>query len=160
MLFAAEKLWNRDAVREGFDGRFSFPFSVWNRKAFSTAAVRRYERICRVCREAVRHRYEAETVRVMELLGAYRPEGAGDRAGTRQAAYGRDRSGKTGRAEPYGRGYRPAGGTEAAGTPNWENTLHQSGRGGFCPPCFDADEALFRLYAAADGNEEKKPADA
>ncbi len=83
--------------------------------------MRRYERICRVCREAVRHRYEAETVRVMELLSVHTARKA-QAIGRElvQAAYGRDRSGKTGRAEPYGRGYRPAGGTEAAGTPNCE----------------------------------------
>ncbi len=73
VLFAAEKLWNRDAVREGFDGRFSSAFfGVQQENLFHGGSADRYERICRVCRKAVRHQYEAEAIRVMELASVYR----------------------------------------------------------------------------------------
>ena len=161
VLFAAEKLWNRDAVREGFDGRFSSAFfGVEQEGLFHGGSAARYERICRVCREAVRHRYEAETVRVMELLGAYR---------LKALAIGR---------ELY-RLHMDVTEAEKRVVRNRmaevialreelkpqvrrivETHYTKADAEVFVRSRFDADEALFRLYAAADGNEEEKPADA
>ena len=73
VLFAADKLWNRDAVRDGFDTRFASAFfGVEQENLFHGGSADRYDRIERICREAKRHAYEAEAIRVMELTSAYR----------------------------------------------------------------------------------------
>lgn len=73
VLFAAEKLWNRQAVRDGFDTRFAAAFfGVAEEALFHGPTADRYARIERVSRLAKRHRYEAEVLRVMELTSVYR----------------------------------------------------------------------------------------
>lgn len=73
VLFAADKLWNREAVRDGFDNRFASAFfGVEQENLFHGGSADRYDRIERICREAKRHAYEAEVIRVMELTSAYR----------------------------------------------------------------------------------------
>lgn len=73
VLFAAEKLWNRQAVRDGFDTRFAAAFfGVAEEALFHGPTADRYARIERVSRLAKRHRYEAEALRVMELTSVYR----------------------------------------------------------------------------------------
>ena len=121
---------------------------------------RSYERICRVCREAVRHRYEAETVRVMELLGAYR---------LKALAIGRElyklhmdvteaekRVVRNRMAEVIALREELKPQVRRIVETHYTKADAEV----FVRSRFDADEALFRLYAAADGNEEEKPADA
>jgi hexosaminidase len=73
VLFAAEKMWNLDAVSDGFDERFAMSFfGVDDAKLFHGSTAARFECIERVCRECKRHSYEAEVIRIMELTSIYR----------------------------------------------------------------------------------------
>ena len=160
VLFAAEKLWNRDAVREGFDSRFSSAFfGVEQEDLFHGGSAQRYERIVRVCRGAARHRYEAEVLRVMELLSAYR---------LKSQAVGRELyklSMDVTEAEKRIVRNRMA---EVAALREElkpqvrrivETHYTKADAEVFVRSRFEADEALFRLYAASGGRGEEMPAD-
>ncbi len=73
VLFAAEKMWNLDAVSDGFDERFASSFfGVEGAALFHGSTATRFKCIERVCRECKRHSYEAEVIRAMELTSIYR----------------------------------------------------------------------------------------
>lgn len=73
VLFAAEKLWNTAAVREGFDRRFAASFfGVEMEELFHGGMQARCARMEQVAETAKRHVYEAKVLHVMELLSLYR----------------------------------------------------------------------------------------
>lgn len=73
VAFAAEKFWNHKAVRDHFDEKFvSSFFGAEGVSLFHGNSSERFDHIEKVCRDCTRHAYEAEVLRVMELVSIYR----------------------------------------------------------------------------------------